>query len=47
MEDCFTLKDKIKELIQAGHYEEQPQRALGYREREGEATRRRVEPKKR
>jgi len=66
-EDCFTLKDKIEELIQAGHlrrfmeregggfssrgeqerrYEEQPQRASGYREREGEGTRRRVKLEK-
>ncbi|XP_027932895.1 uncharacterized protein LOC114188521 [Vigna unguiculata] len=67
IEECFTLKDKIEELIQAGHlrrfvkregggfstrgerekcYEEQPRRTSGYREREGEDTRRRVEPKK-
>jgi len=66
-EDCFTLKDKIEELIQAGHlrrfvkreggrfsfrgerekrYGEQPRRTSGYREREGEGTRRRAEPKK-
>ena len=67
MENCFTLKNKIEELIQAGHlrrfvkwegggfssrgerekrYEEQQRRTSGYREREGEGTRRRVEPKK-
>jgi len=65
-EDCFTLKDKIEELIQAGQlrrfvkreergfsskeeregrYEEQPRGTSGYREREGEGTRRRIKTK--